>query len=61
MSWWSDNETFDEYDPPYCKSCNLLSCENCEYENKACFLYENKRRAMYLDTVQSLCEMYKEK
>ena len=32
MSWWSDGEPFDEYDPPYCKDCNLLSCENCEYE-----------------------------
>ena len=32
MSWWSDGEPFDEYDPPYCKRCNSLSCENCEYE-----------------------------
>lgn len=33
MSWWTDGEPFDEYDPPYCNGCNLLSCENCEYEN----------------------------
>lgn len=32
MSWWSDNEIFDEYDPPYCKGCNSLSCEGCIYE-----------------------------
>ena len=32
MSWWSDNEIFDEYDPPYCEGCNLLNCKNCEYE-----------------------------
>lgn len=34
MSWWTDGEPFDEYDPPYCKDCNLLSCENCEYEKE---------------------------
>lgn len=33
MSWWSDNEIFDEYDPPYCKGCESLNCENCEYED----------------------------
>lgn len=32
MSWWSDGEPFDEYDPPYCRDCNLSNCENCEYE-----------------------------
>ena len=32
MSWWSDNEKFDEYDPPYCKGCNSSNCERCVYE-----------------------------
>lgn len=34
MSWWSDGEPFDEYDPPYCNGCTSLSCENCEYEKE---------------------------
>ena len=58
------------------KELEKQKCENCKYlgeiyfpptncQNaihlKACFLYANERRVMYLDTVQSLCEMYKEK
>lgn len=33
MSWWTDREVFDEYDPPYCKGCESSSCDNCEYED----------------------------
>lgn len=34
MSWYSDGEVFDEYDPPYCKYCrrtNLTKamCDEC--------------------------------
>lgn len=34
MSWYSDGEPFDEYDPPYCKNCkreNLTKakCDKC--------------------------------
>ena len=51
-------------------------CENCKYlgeiyfsptdcQNaihlKACFLYANEKRVMYLNTTQSLCETFKEK
>ena len=32
MSWWTDKEPFDEYDPPYCKGCESLSCEECIYK-----------------------------
>lgn len=33
MSWYSDNEKFDEYDPPYCENCTRdASYETC----KAC-------------------------
>ena len=53
------------------KELERQKCENCKYlgeiyfpttdcQNaihlKACFLYANERRVMYLDTVQSLCE-----
>lgn len=24
MSWWTDREPFDEYDPPYCKDFEKL-------------------------------------
>ena len=32
MSWWTDGEPFDEYDPPYCKGCESLNCEECIYK-----------------------------
>ena len=31
MSWWSDKEKFDEYDPPQCEFCKRgNSYEECE-------------------------------
>lgn len=37
MSWYSDKEPFNEYDPPYCKYCNGGSsyeeCKNCKEEH----------------------------
>ena len=33
MSWWTDRDVFDEYDPAYCKGCESSSCDNCEYED----------------------------
>lgn len=31
MSWYSDGEYFDEYDPPYCERCNGgTSYEECQ-------------------------------
>lgn len=40
MSWYSDREPFDEYDPPYCKNCtrgaSYEECAACErMHNKA--------------------------
>ena len=31
MSWYSDGEPFDEYDPPFCENCGreALSAEEC--------------------------------
>ena len=33
MSWWSDGEPFDEYDPPWCKNCkggnSYEECKKC--------------------------------
>ena len=33
MSWYSDGERFDEYDPPWCENCtrgnNYEECERC--------------------------------
>lgn len=33
MSWYSDQEPFDEYDPPYCKNCkggnSKEECDRC--------------------------------
>lgn len=28
MSWWSDNEKFDEHDPDYCVGC-MRDCDHC--------------------------------
>lgn len=40
MSWYSDKESFDEYDPPYCKYCNdgvggssYEECKRCQEEH----------------------------
>ena len=34
MSWYSDGERFDEYDPPYCERCtrgtSYEECRACE-------------------------------
>ena len=34
MSWWSDKEKFDEYDPPQCEFCerenSYEECERCK-------------------------------
>ena len=35
MSWYSDKERFNEYDPPYCERCRRTDvsyevCERCE-------------------------------
>lgn len=34
MSWWSDKEKFDEYDPPQCEFCkrgnSYDECERCK-------------------------------
>ena len=35
MSWYSDGERFNEYDPPYCERCRRTDvsyevCERCE-------------------------------
>lgn len=31
MSWYSDGEHFDEYDPPYCEHCSGgTSYEECQ-------------------------------
>lgn len=34
MSWYSDNEKFNEYDPPYCKDCKkdatYATCKACQ-------------------------------
>ena len=31
MSWYSDGEPFDEYDPPYCERCSGgTSYEECQ-------------------------------
>lgn len=34
MSWYSDGERFDEYDPPYCKNCKRgftkKECDFCQ-------------------------------
>ena len=37
MSWYSDGEPFDEYDPPYCRYCNMSDvsyeiCKRCQKE-----------------------------
>lgn len=33
MSWWSDGEKFDEYDPPWCRYCeggnSKAQCDAC--------------------------------
>lgn len=33
MSWYSDKEPFNEYDPPYCKNCSggnsKAECDRC--------------------------------
>lgn len=33
MSWWSDGEPFDEFDPPYCENCeggdSYEECQRC--------------------------------
>lgn len=33
MSWYSDNEPFDEYDPPWCEGCSggnsKDQCDKC--------------------------------
>lgn len=33
MSWYSDGERFDEYDPPWCENCtrgnSYEECERC--------------------------------
>ena len=38
MSWWSNKEQFDEYDPPYCAYCNggtsYEGCKACEEEHE---------------------------
>ena len=37
MSWYSDGEPFDEYDPPYCAGCqkytNESYCCRCRKEH----------------------------
>ena len=37
MSWWTDREPFDEYDPPYCAECSggnsYEQCKRCEEEH----------------------------
>ena len=31
MSWWSDGDRFDEWDPPYCERCTRgFSKEECD-------------------------------
>lgn len=38
MSWWSDKEKFDEYDPPQCEFCkrgnSYEECERCKRLNE---------------------------
>ena len=33
MSWYSDKERFDEYDPPFCRDCtkdtDKAACDRC--------------------------------
>lgn len=38
MSWYSDGERFNEYDPPYCQKCerdvSYEICKRCEERHK---------------------------
>ena len=38
MSWYSDRERFNEYDPPYCRKCernvSYEICKRCEERHK---------------------------
>ena len=47
MSWYSDGEPFDEYDPPYCEKCKRgftkAECDACQK------LHEEKQEEDYVD------------
>lgn len=38
MSWYSDGERFDEYDPPYCRNCkggnSKEECDRCQKQHE---------------------------
>ena len=38
MSWWSDREPFDEYDPPWCRNCeggnSYEECKRCSERHR---------------------------
>ena len=47
MSWWSDGEPFDEYDPPWCENCDggdsYEECQRCcDSHAKEC-VYDSRR------------------
>ena len=52
MSWYSDGEPFDEYDPPWCKNCphgdeggdSYEECEAC------CRRHERAEGKVWLNT-----------
>ena len=49
MSWYSDKERFNEYDPPYCKNCKRgftkKECDRCVADHEK----EEKERKEYED------------
>ena len=46
MSWYSDGEKFDEYDPPWCERCPHGDCGGDSYEEceACCRRHERKER-----------------
>ena len=46
MSWYSDGEKFDEYDPPWCENCPHGDQEGDSYEEceACCRRHERKER-----------------
>ena len=51
MSWYSDREPFDEYDPPYCKYCSIIPtaeyCRECQKERDGVLSDELDKRTSY--------------
>lgn len=56
MSWYSDNEPFDEFDPPYCKNCHSGKGGNSKSECDRCMKWHEEPEEDEEEAMREWCE-----